>query len=80
MLEDVFGFAEHQQKGTYGWGYKLKLTRYNDNSFLNKANAFNKAKVKFIGFEWYVTHYASSREQQKIISNQFLSKMATEPR
>ena len=27
MLEDVFGFAEHQQKVTYGLGYKLTLTK-----------------------------------------------------
>ena len=26
MLRDVFGFAEHQQKATYGLGYKLTLT------------------------------------------------------
>ena len=27
MLSDIFGFAEHQEKGTYGFGYKLTLTR-----------------------------------------------------
>ena len=27
MLRDIFGFAEHQQKATYGLGYKLTLTR-----------------------------------------------------
>ena len=27
MLKDVFGFAEHQEKATYGLGYKLTLTR-----------------------------------------------------
>ena len=26
MLRDVFGFAELQEKGTYGLGYKLSLT------------------------------------------------------
>ena len=25
-LKDIFGFAEHQQKATYGLGYKLTLT------------------------------------------------------
>ena len=27
MLKDVFGFAERQEKATYGLGYKLTLTR-----------------------------------------------------
>ena len=26
MLKDIFGFAEYQEKGTYGLGYKLTLT------------------------------------------------------
>ena len=25
-LKDVFGFADYQEKGTYGLGYKLSLT------------------------------------------------------
>ena len=29
-LKDVFGFAEYQEKGTYGLGYKLTLTRNSD--------------------------------------------------
>ena len=33
MLKDVFGFSEHQEKATYGLGYKLTLTRNTDNSF-----------------------------------------------
>ena len=32
-LKDVFGFAEYQEKGTYGLGYKLTLTRNTDNAF-----------------------------------------------
>ena len=27
MLKDIFGFAEHHEKVTYGLGYKLTLTR-----------------------------------------------------
>ena len=37
MPGDVFGFAEHQERASYGLGYKLKLTRNSDNSVLNKA-------------------------------------------
>ena len=29
-LKDIFGFAEHQEQGTYGLGYKLTLTRNTD--------------------------------------------------
>ena len=46
MLKDIFGFAQHQEKGTYGLGYKLTLTRHSDNAVLNEANATNSAKLK----------------------------------
>ena len=45
-LKDVFGFAEYQEKGTYGLGCKLTLTRNTDNAVLNKANAINLGKIK----------------------------------
>ena len=51
-LKDVFGFAEYQQKGTYGLGYKLTLTRNIDNAVLNKGNAINNGKIKIIAIEW----------------------------
>ena len=59
-LKDVFGFAEYQEKGTYGLGYKLTLTRNTDNAVLNKANAINNGKVKINALEWYVPHYTPS--------------------
>ena len=34
-LKDVFGFAEYQEKATYGLGYNLTLTRNTDNAILN---------------------------------------------
>ena len=48
MLKDIFAFAEHQEKATYGLGYKLTLTRNTDNAVLNKDNAINKAKFKIL--------------------------------
>ena len=39
MLRDVFGFAEHHEKSTYGMGYNLILPRNTDNTVLSKANA-----------------------------------------
>ena len=61
-LKDVFGFAEHQQVGTLGMGYRLILTRNTDNPVLNKDNTTNDAKIVINGREWYVPHYAPSLE------------------
>ena len=78
MLKDVFGFAKHQEKATYGLGYKLTLTRNTDNAVLNKDNAINKAKIEIIAIEWYVPQYTPSFPQQAIKSTQILSKVTTE--
>ena len=57
MLKDFFGFVQHQEKGTYGLGYKLTLTRNSDNAVLNKANATNNAKIQIIRIDWEVPQY-----------------------
>ena len=44
MPKDVFGYAEHQRRATFGLGHKLTLTRGSDNSALNKDNAINIGK------------------------------------
>ena len=77
-LKDVFGFAEYEEKGTYGLGYKLTLTRNSDNAVLNKANATINGKNKIIGLEWYVPHYTPSIQQQSILSKQILNKTTTQ--
>ena len=64
ILKNIFGFAKHQIKGTYGLGYKFALTKNSVNSVLNKANVTNKAKTKIDRFEWYVPHHTLSMEQQ----------------
>ena len=51
-LNDVFGFAEYQEKATYGLGDKLTMTRNSDNAVLNKGNAINNAKNKINALEW----------------------------
>ena len=56
MLKDIFGFAEYQEKGTYGLGYKLSLTTTTDNAVLNKVDAINKGKIKIFAIERYVPH------------------------
>ena len=62
-LEDTFGFAEHQEKGTYGLGYKLTLTRNTDNAVLNKDNAVANGRVKINSIDWYVPHYSPNLEE-----------------
>ena len=77
-LKDVFGFAEYQEKATYGLGYKLTLTRNTNNAVLNRGNAINNGKVKFNAIEWYVPHYTPSIQQQSILSKQILNKTPTQ--
>ena len=77
-LKDVFGFAEYQEKGTYGLGYKLTMTRNSDNAVLNKTNATNNGKIKINAIEWYVPHYTPSMQQQSILSKQILNKTSTQ--
>ena len=77
-LKDVFGFAEQQEKAIYGLGYKLTLTRNNDNAVLNKANATPDGKVIINAIEWYIPHYTASMSQQTVLSIQILYKTPTE--
>ena len=77
-LKDAFGFAEYQNKGTYGLAYKLTLTRNTNNAVLNKDNAINLGRVKINSIEWYVPHYTPSLQQQSILSKQIINKTPTE--
>ena len=80
MLKDVFGFAEHQEKATYGLGYKLTLTRNKDDAVIDKANATADSRIKIDHIHWYVPHYTPSIQQQSILSKQILSRTPTELR
>ena len=77
-LKAVFGFSEYQDKGTYGLGYKLTLTRNTDNAVLNKDNTINNGKIKINAIKWYVPHYTPSMQQQSILSKQIISKTPTQ--
>ena len=77
-LKDVFGFAEYQDKGTYGLGYNLTLTRNTDKAVLNKDNAISLGRIKINAIEWYVPHYTPSIQQQSILSKQIINKTPTE--
>ena len=77
-LKDIFGYAEYQEKATYGLGYKLTMTRNSDNAVLNKGNAMNNAKIKINAIEWYIPHYTLSMQQQAILSKQIINKTPTQ--
>ena len=77
-LKDVFGFAEYQEKATYGLRYKIKMTKNSDDAVLNKGNAINNAKNKINAIEWYVPHSTTSMQQQSILSKQIINKTPTQ--
>ena len=76
-LKDIFGFAEHQEKGIYGLGYKLTMTRNTDNSVLNKVNAVAVGKVKIISLDWYVPHYSPNLEEYTNLMTQLKKNSPT---
>ena len=78
MLKDVFGFAEHQEKATYGLGYKLTLTRTKDDAVLDKVEGLPAARIKIDHLHWYIPQYTPSLQQQTILSKIILSKTPTE--
>ena len=51
--------VEHQEKATYGLGYKLTLTRYKDDAVIDKAAGIDDSNIKLItSFRTYlITHH-----------------------
>ena len=80
MMKDVFGFAEGQEKATYGLGYKLTLTRNKDEAVIDKVAGIADARIKIDHIQWYVPNYTPSMSQQAIMSKQILNKTPTELR
>ena len=80
MLKDVFGFADHQEKATYGLGYKLTLTRSKDDAVIDKAGGIADARIRIDHIHWYVPHYTPSIQQQSTLFKQILSKTPTQLR
>ena len=80
MLRDVFGSAEHQEKATYGLGYKLTLTRNKDEAVIDKVSGIADARIKIDHIHWYVPHYKPSIQQQSFLSKHLLSETPTELR
>ena len=80
MLKDVFGFAECQEKATYGLGYKLTLTRNKDDAVIDKAKGIADARIRIDHIHWYVPHYTPCVKQQTILFKQIKEEKHTELR
>ena len=79
-LKNVFGFAEDQEKATFGFGYDLTLTRNNDDTALQKAVDIADATIGIDHIHWYIPHCTSSIQQQDLLTKQIFSKTSTEHR
>ena len=80
MLKDVFGFAEHQEKATYGLGYKSTSNRNKVEAVIDEAGGIAVARIKIDHICWCVPQYTPSIEQQNTMSQHFLSRTPTELR
>ena len=67
LLSDVFDFAEHQEKGTYDFGYRKLVTKKCNVAALNKAPGVADAENIMSSIDLYVPHYTPSTSQQGII-------------
>ena len=79
-LKDIYGFAEHQEKATYGLGYKVTLTRNTDNAALNKTIETTIGKIKINSIEWYGPHSTASLKEQGTKMKQIRDKTPTDIR
>ena len=80
MLKNIFCFAKHQEKVTYGLGYKLSLVRSKDEAVIYQVTGIADARIKTDHIHWYIPHYIPSMQQQAIRSKQILYKTPTELR
>ena len=60
MPKGVFGFAERQEESFFGLGYKLTLTRSDDETVLDKAAGIFDARYKIDHIHWYIPHHTPS--------------------
>ena len=80
MHKDIFSFAEHHEKDTYGLGYKLTKTRNKVETILDKAVGIADARLKIDHRHWCVPHYTPFIPEQVILFKQFWRKTPTERR
>ena len=76
-LKDILGYAECQEKGTYGLGYRFILTRNTDNAVLNKAGTVTSGRIKINSLDWYVPHYTANLEEYTKLMTQIKKNALT---
>ena len=52
MLRNAFGFAEYQEKATYGLSHKLILTINKDDAVIDEAGGFADVRIKIDHIHW----------------------------
>ena len=84
-LKDVSCFAEHQDKCTYGLGYKLTSQKSSDNHVLSHPAGANGAAnhalagvVTIDDISLYVPQYTPIISNQRLMFGHFVCKAATE--
>ena len=84
-LKDVFGFAEHQNKCSYGLSCKVTLQRNSDSHVLSHpAQTNDAANLALAGrvitdkTSWYVRHYTASISNNEFLLEHIVSKAPTE--
>ena len=80
MTKDILGFADYQEKATYGLGYKLTPTRNKDEAVLARVASIADARVKIDHIHRYVPQLTPSIQQQDFLSKKISSKTPTELR
>ena len=80
MLKPLVGFSEHQEKATFGLGYKSNLTLKKDEGVLDEAEAIADAGNEIDHIHWYIPHDTPSIQQQGTLSKQISRKTPTELR
>ena len=54
------------------------LTKNSDNAVSNKDNATAISKIEISIIDWYVPHYTTSIDQERVIMKQIIDKIPTE--
>ena len=76
LSRDVFGFAEHQENGTYGIGCKSMLKRNDD--VLNRAAPTEEGKTTMTDISWFVRQYISNVIPEEILTEHNISRVPIE--
>ena len=66
MLKDVFGFAEHHEKATYGLSCKLTLTKNKVTTVLDNTAGIADTRIGTDHIHWYAPHFTLYIQQQGV--------------